>query len=149
MHMDKIRNPAVDQPHRDFGGGERQAGEAAKIIRVIEAVAVKIGAARPVEERGRIEDQKVETGMACFQHGGRVAEQAVEPADAAGFTELGHHGGIAGHQRAHADAQGGERAGERARDIGEAAGLDQRKDLGGDRKDLHWLRDPACRAWPG
>ena len=67
-----------------------------------------------------------------------------------GASEPVQHGRIARHQRAHLDALLRQRRRQRADHIGEAAGLDQRKDLRGDRENLQGverrLKAPAGRS---
>ena len=103
---------------------------------MVVAVERRIGTARAVEEVRRVEHQEIEAGMAHREQLGRAAEQRLEPVDGLAAADLAHDVGIARQHRAHRDVVGGERTRQRARHVGEAARLDQREDLRGDRQDL-------------
>ena len=88
---------------------------------------------------GEVKDlaQQIETEVQeKAVEGGTVPAEEVPPAMLnVCRRQLVHHGRIAGQERADLDAEWRERAGQGAGDIGEAAGLDQRKDFRRDRQD--------------
>ena len=87
----------------------------------------------------RVEHQQIEPGAARGEQARRPAVQPREVVDGLGAAQRVDHRRVAGDQRVGVDAVARQRRGQRADDIREAAGLDQRIDLGRDRKDAQAL----------
>ncbi len=105
-------------------------------------VSVEVGVPRPPKKMRRVDHEKVETGgLRGDQRGLPAEEVGVAMRDGAALQLL-KDGGVAGHQRAHLHAMGKKRRGKRAHDVGKAASLHQRKNLGSDREDLPSSRPP-------
>ena len=135
--MDDIGLESVELAGADIGGNAVERREALPVVGPVATARRQIGIARAVEEVRRVEHDEVEAG------GGPGDKRRLAAEEAGVFVQhlgLGQRRGdrrVARHQHPHLDAMGPERGGKRAHDIGEAAGLDQRKNLGGDGQDLH------------
>ena len=119
----------------DIGGRAAQRGEAAPVVGPVLPVRAEIGIAGAVEEVGRVEDDEVETGRLPGDERRGAAEVVVIAEHRLATGECRHHFRVAGDERAQLDAVLFQRGGHGADHVGEAAGLHQREDLGGDAED--------------
>ena len=142
--VDQVGPPVADAAEADVGGDPREQAVAAVIVRPVAAVRAEIGVAGAGVEVRRIQDQEVEAGGAAGQEPHRPAHGFGEVDRTAALAfQPGEDGGVARHQRAHLDAERRQRTRQGAGDVGEAAGLDQREELGGDRQDAHGRQPPS------
>ena len=149
VRVHEIGQELRHHPHGDVGGGAAERAEAAPVVRVVGAARVAIGAAGTVVERRAVDDDELEPLDLGGEEPRGHAEQRRIVIDDAGVPELRHHRRIAGDERAHLDAAPRQRRRQRAGDVGQPAGLDQRIDLGGDREDPHQAHTPRqCTRHP-
>ena len=133
--VNDVGRVAGDRAFGEVGADPRQRGETMGVVAPVAPVRAEIGIADAIEEMRRVEHEHVEAGGAAGEHPRRPAEQLGVGVDRLGGFELGQHRRIAGQQGADGDVLARQRRRQRAGDVGEAAGLDQRIDLGSDRKD--------------
>ena len=129
----------------EAGADAGQGGKAEGVVAPSFAARPVIGIARPGIKMRRVEDEEIETGGAAGEQPPGAAEEQREIIDLLGRLERAHDRGIARDQHAHADILGRQGGRQRARDIGQAPGLDQGIDLRGDAEDLEKAH-PARRS---
>ena len=134
--MHDIRLQRADQAEAEIGGDPGDRREADGIVVPVAAVGADIGIAGALIKIRRFQHQEIEAPGAALQKPRIATEEAVEDVHRLRALERGEHGRIARHQRRDMDALGRQRGRERADDIGEPSGLDQRIDLGGDGEDV-------------
>ena len=142
MRVHHVRPISVDLTLCEQRRDARQRGEAERIVGPIPTIgpAIRIAIAR-IEMR-RVDDEQVEPCRLRRHDARRAAEQIVQRGDRHAAFQRIQYPRIARHQRTHRDALRGERARQRAGDIGEATGLDQRKDLRDHREDVDRRHHP-------
>ena len=137
VRVHDVRLKARDCAAPDVGADPRERGEALRIVRPV--------AGRPGRDRDcraasiemrSVEREQIETRRLAGEHARRSSEQIVVLVRRRGVGELGLDRRISRDERPHFDAFALERAGQRPSDVGEPAGLDQRKDLRGDGENL-------------
>ena len=133
--VDDVGRIAGDRAFGEVGADPRQRGEALGVVAPVAPVGAEIGVADTIEEVRGVEHEKIEPGGAAGEHPRRPAEQVGVGARRLGGFELGDDRPIAGQQGADGDVLARQRRRQRADDVSQTAGLDQRKDLGGDGKD--------------
>ena len=137
MGMHHVGHEGRNEAVADIGRDARQRGEPHAIVRPVDAVGRHVGVARPCVEMRHVEHEQIEAVMRGGEQTPWSAEIIRPAPDFVGSRQHPHHVGIARHQRAHLDAMRLQRDRQRARDIGEAAGLDDGIDFGGDREDAN------------
>ncbi len=80
----------------------------------------------------RVEHEEIEAARVGAKHARASAEGFIRRDRRLRPLDRFHHGGIAGNEGDDLDVLGGERCGQGAGDVGEAAGFDQRKNFGDD-----------------
>ena len=137
MRMHHVRHVAGDRAGRDVRAGEAQRGEAPPVVGPVGAGGVAVWSARPVEEMRRIEHQKVEAGRLGRQDRDLAAMQRRIAMQWRGLPCCLQHLREARDQRPRRHALPGERDRQGAGHVGQPACLDQGKNLGRDRENLH------------
>ena len=133
--VDDVGGEGGDLAGADIGGGAPERGKTLPVVGPVVAVRAEIGIARPVEEVRRIHHDEAEAGRLAGDQPRLAPEEPGVAMHGLRLLERRHDRGIARHHDAHVDVVRLQRRGKRADDIGEAAGLDQRKNLGGDGED--------------
>jgi hypothetical protein len=77
----------------------------------------------------RVQHQQIQAGGLAAQQPGRAAEELIVRVNRFRGFKPGQHRRIAGDQRGGVNALGFQRERQRAGDVGQAAGLDQRENL--------------------
>ena len=149
MRMDDVGHEIRHVTQPDVGGHVRERGKAQAVVRPIRSLGRRIRIAGTAEQMWRIEHEQIELAGARFQQPRDAAEEQRPFQQRLGVLERIHHRGIAGNQRAHLDAFGTQGQWQRAGHVGEAAGLDDGIDFGGDREDAHRLTHSICRSSAG
>ena len=129
MRVDDVGHEGRHQPLTDIGGGPAERREATGIVRPVPAVGREIGRARPLEEMGRVDHEKIEIGGGAGEKACRSSEEGGIFVKEFGAVQRLQHRRITGKERddLHALLRKGRRQG--ADHIGEAACLDDGKDL--------------------
>ena len=141
--MDDVGHEGIDRALADIGRRTAKCCEALPVVRPVGAVGSEIGAAGPIEQLWRVEDDEVQPSGGPGDKPGLGAEQALVALEDLGRAECAENVRVARQHHPHLDIVGGERLGQGARDIGKAAGLDQREDFGSDREDTHRVGYPS------
>ena len=126
MAVQNIRREARDGMNADMRGDPSERAEAERVVGPVAPVVRHVRIALPAEEMRRIQDEQIEVADLRGEHARPAAEQVVDREDFVRLPEGGLHRGIAGHQRDRLDAMLAKRARQRAHDVGETAGLDER-----------------------
>ena len=134
--VNDLRPEGVDRAEPDVGADPSERREPARIVGPVEPVRAEIGVARPVEEMRRVDREQVESGRLAGEDARRPAEEIGIVVRRRSVGELGDDRRVGGDERSHLDAFAGERGGQRAGDVGEPPGLDEREDLRGDGEDF-------------
>ncbi len=137
VRVDDVRRVLGDRAARDRDRALGQCREPQPVVRPLPAVGAEVGIAGPCEQMGRVENEEVDAGRMRAEHSRRSAVQCVERVDGLGPVQRIDDRRIARNQRAHRDALARERHRQRADDVRETAGLDERVDLGRNREDVH------------
>jgi hypothetical protein len=96
----------------------------------------------------RVQHQQLQAGGLGAQQAGRATVKIVVGVNRFRGFQFGKNGGIAWDQGGRVDALGFQRKRQRAGDVGQAAGFDQRENLRGDGQDLD-VKGPDDRSWAG
>ncbi len=112
--------------------GMRKRGETKRVVAPHVAARVRVGTAIARIEMRCVEHEPIAIAHVRRKHARRPAMQIAERVHRRRIANRRHHRRIAREQRAHGDVLGSERRGQRADDVGETAGLDQRKRFRGD-----------------
>lgn len=131
---------------REDGAGHRERREPLPVVGMVLAGSIVIRAARSCEKGGAIEHVEVELSDSDGDETCLLAEEVGEFMHRLTARGPRHDARITRDERADLNAHSLEHGRQGARDIGETTRLDQRVDLGSDRKNLHSLRDPARRS---
>src|SRR5262249_18318985 len=115
----------------------RERRETRRVVRPISPVRSEIGISRTREKMRRIEHEQVELAAASAQKPRLSAEELRPAENLLRPCKCRDDGGISRHQGARSYPFRFQRDRKRADDIGEAAGLDDRIDLRGDRQDAN------------
>jgi hypothetical protein len=131
---------AAVEPAREQAARPGQRREAPVVVRPLVPALVAVRPAVAREEARAVQHARRQVGRheRPAQDARRPAtkEVGVREQHAAG-AERAHHRGIPGQQHVHVHAALTQREGQRAADVGQAAGLDQRVELGEDVEDAH------------
>jgi len=141
VRVQDLRCPlGVELAGRQMGADPAEQRKSLQVVAPFRAVGRLVRAARAAIEIGRIDHIN---GDMAVRH---VREPQADPGGAEDRPEIEdgpwvQHGirdrGQARQQQPDIGAGADQRLGQRPDDIGETAGLDERKDLGGDMEDLH------------
>ncbi len=152
--MHDLGPPAVRKPRlRDLGGHPAQRRETLRVVGII-AILVRVRPPPPVVEMRRVEQQHLHPRDGSAQHARRAAEQVLGRPQLFRLSQRLRQPRIGRHQHPHVPALLGHRLGQRAHDIGQPAGLQERHAFGRDGQDVpdHALSPasppgrPACPA---
>ncbi len=150
VRLENVGLDAGHQPGREVGGHAAQGREPEGIVGPVGPVRGHVGIAVAVEQVGRVDHEHVQTRHARREEPRRAAEQGGVLVQRLGIPQSLEHRRVAGQQRPHPHAQGGQRTRQRPGNVGQPARLDQRVDLGGDRKNLQVgqarLSERGCRS---
>ncbi len=136
MRMHDIGLPAGKQPAGQLGPDPGQTREPLSVVGPIHSAGVHIGIARTAEEMRRIDRQDAGAVHAGGEQCRRAAEEIGDRLHRLGRWQRRQHRRIPRQQRGDDHILLRQRAGQRARDIGQSPRLDERKELGGDGQDL-------------
>lgn len=144
VRMDDVGDPLRVQPASgEVGGDPAEQRETAVVVGPVVTVGPDVGiAGAPVEEGGvdHIGHATVAGQVAAAQRHQRGAEKGAQRGDQAQALHALQDLHVAGKHDAGVDADAGQCGRQRADHVGEAAGLDERQDLGGDLEDAQRLR---------
>ena len=149
MGVDDVGHESRHVAEPDVRGHVRERGKAQAVVRPVRSIGRHVGIAGTAEQMRRVEHQQIEFAAARFQQPRDAAEEQRPFQQRLGAFQRIHHGGIAGNERAHLDAFRAQSERQRPGDVGEAAGLDDRIDFGGDREGAHRLTHSICRSSAG
>ena len=135
VRVDKIEAHPLHRPAGDIRRRAPEGGEAASVVGPIRATRIAVRPAFAREKRGRVEHEQLVFADLARQQPRRFAQQRIPAVDHAQLARLGEDGRIAGQHRRYRHPVRCQRAGQRAGNVGEAAGLDQRHRFRRDRED--------------
>ena len=137
--MDDLRNECRDRALADLGRRSRQRRKTARIVGPVRAVRPNVGVSGTCEQMWRVEYEQVELSHRTAEN---ARGSAITILQVENFNRSGNdvkHVRIARYQRARLDPFSFQRRRQGTRHIGEATGLDKRKNLRGDRKHANRL----------